>query len=83
MNQIATVDTDVSLLRLVAVGNYDSDTSRDKNAPPLVNELRKAKLNAVRTLGAVCIAGGIPVEIQVMAAKTLLEFKLETIRDIP
>ena len=68
---------------LVAAGNYDPDTSRNKNAPPLVNELRKAKLNAVKTLGAVCIAGGIPVEIQVIAAKTLLEFKLETIRENP
>jgi hypothetical protein len=57
----------------------DSDTAMT-DSPKLVDELRKATLAAVKTLGEVCSGDGIPVETQVLAAKTLLEFKPETVR---
>jgi len=78
------METQESNKILATETNADLDALGGQGGPPrMVNELRKAKLNAVKTLGAVCIAGGIPVEIQVIAAKTLLEFKLETIRENP
>ena len=49
----------------------------------LASELEKAKLDAVRTLAEVCRSTGITVETQVLAAKTLLEFKLRTARNKP
>jgi len=53
---------------------------REPSSPKLVDELKLAKLVAVRALSEVCNAVGVPVETQVLAAKTLLEFKPDTVR---